>query len=108
LIREIGQKEGGVDLQRVELGLLFAHLATVRGLSADGPRRANSPAVLRVRRMFLRVFCSIRFAGLFLVHEVLECWMVRDEADSPRVHQGQSIFLSALLEVRVAILDGPP
>jgi hypothetical protein len=33
---------------------------------------------------------------------------VRDDEDGPRVHQGQPIFLGALLEVQVAILDGPP
>jgi hypothetical protein len=32
---------------------------------------------------------------------------VRDEADGPRVHHGRSVFLGALLEVRVAISDGP-
>jgi hypothetical protein len=46
------------------------------------------------------------------VHEVcgrsvLECQTVRDEADGPRVHHGRSVFLDAILEVRVAISDGP-
>jgi hypothetical protein len=46
------------------------------------------------------------------VHEVcgrsiLECWTVRDEADGPRVHHGWCVFSSAVLEVRVAITDGP-
>jgi hypothetical protein len=49
------------------------------------------------------------------VHEVcgrsvLECRTVRDEADGPRVHHGRSVFLGAVLEVRVAFSDGlcPP
>jgi hypothetical protein len=46
------------------------------------------------------------------VHEVcgrpvLECRTIRDEADGPWVHHGRSVFLGALLEVRVAISDGP-
>jgi hypothetical protein len=31
--------------------------------------------------------------------------MVRDEADGSRVHHRQSVFLSALLEVREAVSD---
>jgi hypothetical protein len=38
---------------------------------------------------------------------VLECRTVRDDADGPQVHHGWSVFLSALLEIRVAISDGP-
>jgi hypothetical protein len=46
------------------------------------------------------------------VHEVCgrsvqECRTVRDEADGPRVPHGRSVFLGAVLEVRVAISDGP-
>jgi hypothetical protein len=56
----------------------------------------------------MSAFRSIHFVGGFLVHE--ECWTVHDEADSPQVQHGHSVFLGALLEVRVAILDGlrPP
>jgi hypothetical protein len=48
----------------------------------------------------------------FLVHEVcgrsvLVCRTVRDEADGPRVDHGRSIFLGAVMEVRVAFSDGP-
>jgi hypothetical protein len=47
------------------------------------------------------------------VHEVcersvLECQMVHDEADGPQVQIGRSVFLGALLEVRMAISDGLP
>jgi hypothetical protein len=47
------------------------------------------------------------------VHEVcgrsvLKCRTVRDEADGLRFHNGRPVFLGALLEVRVAISDGPP
>jgi hypothetical protein len=46
------------------------------------------------------------------VHEVcgrsvLECRTVREEVDGPRVHHGRSIFLGAVLEVRVALSNGP-
>jgi hypothetical protein len=55
---------------------------------------------------------SIHFVGGFLVHEVcgrsvLECRTVRDEADGPRVHHERSVFLGAVLEVRVAFSDSP-
>jgi hypothetical protein len=65
--------------------------------------------------VFVRVVKRLSFdlfVGGFLVHEVcgrsvLKCRTVHDEADGPRVHHGRSVFLGALLEVRVAISDGP-
>jgi hypothetical protein len=41
---------------------------------------------------------------------VLECRTVRDKVDGPRVHHEESIFLGALLEVRVEISNSlrPP
>jgi hypothetical protein len=63
-------------------------------------------------RVLERLSFDLFFVGGFLVHEVcgrsvLECRTVRDEADGPRVHHGLSFILGALLEVRVAISDGP-
>jgi hypothetical protein len=89
------------------------------GLSARSPRTVrevpDSPAVLRVLAGFLSASLSILFVGGFLVHEVcgrsvLECQTVRDEVDGPRIHHGRSVFLGAVLEVRVAFSDGscPP
>jgi hypothetical protein len=73
----------------------------------------DSPSVLRVLREFLRVFRSIHFVGGFLLHEVrgrsvLECRTVRDGADGPRAHHGQSVIEGAVLEVPGLFSDGPP
>jgi hypothetical protein len=62
----------------------------------------DSPSVLRVLRKFLRVFRSIHFVGGFLLHgvcgrSVLECRTVRDGADGPRAHRGQSVIEGAVL-----------
>jgi hypothetical protein len=48
-----------------------------------------------------------------MLHEVrgqsvLECWTVRDGADSPRVHRGQSVIEGVVLEVRGLFSDSPP
>jgi hypothetical protein len=42
------------------------------------------------------------------VLRVLECWTVRDGADGPRAHRGQSVIEGAVLEVRGLFSDGPP
>jgi hypothetical protein len=39
---------------------------------------------------------------------VLECHTVRDGADGPRAHRGQSVIEGAVLEVRGLFLDSPP
>jgi hypothetical protein len=72
----------------------------------------DSPSCSSCSCEFLGALLSILFVSGFLVHEVcgrsvLECRTVRDEADGPWVHHRWSVFLSALLDVQVAILDGP-
>jgi hypothetical protein len=95
---------------------------TVSEVAADRPQGHRRPPArcLQPGRSsclceFLSAFLSIHFVSGFLVHEVcgqsvLECRTVRDEADSPRVHHGWSVFLGAVREVWVAISDGlcPP
>jgi hypothetical protein len=73
----------------------------------------DSPSVLRVVHEFLHVCRSIHFVGGFLFHEfrgrsVLECRTVRDGADGPWAHRGQSIIEGAVLEVWGLFSDGPP
>jgi hypothetical protein len=73
----------------------------------------DSPSVLRVLRVFLRVFRSIHFVGGFLLHEVrgrsvLECRTVRVGADGPRSHCLRSVIEGAVLEVRERFSDSPP
>jgi hypothetical protein len=96
-----------------ELGCSVYAWWTVREARADNPWGVDSPAARHVLRLFLRVFHSIHLVGWFSVHEVhgrsvLECQTVHDEANGPQVHHGWSIFLSALLKVRVAFSDGLP
>jgi hypothetical protein len=84
----------------------------VRAPLADGPRGGLQSAVRHVLCEFLRVFCSIHFASGFLLHRVrgrsvLECRAVRDGANGPRAHRGQSVTKGAVLEVRGLFSDGP-
>jgi hypothetical protein len=79
---------------------------------ADSPRGGFQPVVHRVHHVFLLAFCSIHFAGGFLLQEVrgrsvLECRTIRDAADGPRAHHGRSVFEGAVLEVRGLFFDGP-
>jgi hypothetical protein len=55
--------EGGIDLEKVELGMLCPQLA-------DHPRRTWQPASRRVRRGFLRCFFRSLELGVFLLKEV--------------------------------------
>jgi hypothetical protein len=57
----------------------------------------DSRSVLHVLREFLCVFCSIHFVGGCFLDEVcgrfvLECRTVRDVADGPWAHRGQSVI----------------
>jgi hypothetical protein len=85
----------------------------VRAPLVDGPQGGFQPAVRRLLREFLRAFRSIHFVGGFLLHEVrrrsvLECWTVRDGADSLWAHHGRSVIEGGVLEVRGLFSDGPP
>jgi hypothetical protein len=71
-----------------------------------------SSRVLHVRHEFFPVFCSIHFAGGFLVHEVwrMVSGLSTDDlcvADGPQVGGGRFVFRGALLEVRSAFSDSP-
>jgi hypothetical protein len=86
---------------------------TVRAPLVDGARGGFQPTVRRVLRKFLHVFRLIHFVNGFLLHEVcgrsvLECRMVRDGADDPRVHRGRSIIEGAVLEVRGCFSNSLP
>jgi hypothetical protein len=64
-------------------GCYFRTWRTIREEGADSPRGAFGPGVLRVLRLFLSAFVSIRLASGFWWKEVW--WTVRpDIADSPR------------------------
>jgi hypothetical protein len=96
---------GSLRLFLVFLGCADSHLV-------DRPRGAWQPSCSSCSCGFLSASLSIHFVGGFLVHEVcersvLEYRTVRDEADGPRVHHGRSVFLGVVLEVQVAISDGP-
>jgi hypothetical protein len=92
---------------------------TAREVSADRLRGHRGPSARCLTAQLFFVFVRVLerlsfdlFVGGFLVHEVcgrsvLECRTVCDEADSPRVHHRRTVFLGAILEVRVAISDGP-
>jgi hypothetical protein len=84
----------------------------VRAPLADGPRGGLQPGVRHVLHAFLHAFCSILFAGGYLLHEVrgrsvLECQTVRDGADGPRAHCRRSVIEGAVLEVRGLFSDCP-
>jgi hypothetical protein len=86
---------------------------TVHWEVADSPRGAEQPSFLRVCRVILSAFISIRFIWCFWL---LVGWQtVRDVssdsllgADDPRVEDGWSVFRGALLEVWEPFLDIPP
>jgi hypothetical protein len=105
LIREIGQREGGVYLHEVGLELLSAH-------HADSPRGGFQSVVCQLLRVFLFAFRSIHLAVCFWLHKVW--WTVREvspgspfNVDGPRVEDRLSVFQGAVLEVREAISDRP-
>jgi archaeosine-15-forming tRNA-guanine transglycosylase len=105
LIREIGQRDGGVDLQEVGLELLSVHHAD--GLRVPGrrsARRLSANSLSRFSCVLIRLSFD-PFGRVLLVAQGL--------ADSPRgeagqsVRRGRSVFLGAVLKVREAISDSP-
>jgi hypothetical protein len=89
------------------LAVLICTWWTVCEVTAGHPRGSHGQSTWSprsVREVPDSAFLLILFIDGFLVHEVcgrsvLECRTVREEADSPRVHHGQSVILGALLEV---------
>jgi hypothetical protein len=109
LIREIGQREGGVDLEQLALELLCLHLAD----SLPGRRRQSAWAsVCLVCPLFVRIRSLIHLVSCFWL---LGLWRTfREErvdspsgANGPRVGYGLSIFWGVLLVVQEAFSDSP-
>jgi hypothetical protein len=101
-----------LTFKRSSSGCCLRSTQTVRAPRADDLRGGFQPAVRRVLHVFLHAFCSIHFAGRFLlqgVHgwSVLECRTVHDGADGPQTHRGRSVIEGAVLEVRGLFSDGP-